>query len=342
MAKLRYLIVGSGWRSLFYLRVAQALPERFEVCAMLCRTPEKAERMHREYGAPVSTSVEECIAMQPDVVVVAVNKAAIAAVSREWLERGFAVLCETPAALDEDTLHALWQLHVQGAKLQVAEQYWLYPSLSRRLAAVHSGALGRVRFARLSVAHGYHAASLARQFLGAGQQPVRITGQRWTERVVETDSRWGIVEHGAPVEKELQRHTLEFAGGGVAFLDFCGVQYHSFLRSTHTGVQGERGELFDDTLRWLDETGTPQCRQLSDAPSLLVRQAMQAGLNEDETAIAQFLDWMQAYASGGAEVYPLADALQDAYLALLMEHALQQPQPVQSRPQPWNETGGTV
>ena len=35
MAKLRYLIVGSGWRSLFYLRVAQALPERFEVCAML-------------------------------------------------------------------------------------------------------------------------------------------------------------------------------------------------------------------------------------------------------------------------------------------------------------------
>ena len=43
MAKLRFVVVGSGWRSLFYWRIAQALPERFELCAMLCRTEEKAE-----------------------------------------------------------------------------------------------------------------------------------------------------------------------------------------------------------------------------------------------------------------------------------------------------------
>ena len=127
MAKLRFIVVGSGWRSLFYWRIAQALPERFELCAMLCRTEEKAEKMHREYGVPVSTSAEQCAALHPDLVVVAVNKASIAAVSTEWLARGFAVLCETPAALEEDALRALWQLHQQGAKLQVAEQYWLYP-----------------------------------------------------------------------------------------------------------------------------------------------------------------------------------------------------------------------
>lgn len=44
MAKLRFIVVGSGWRSLFYWRIAQALPERFERCAMLCRTEEKAEK----------------------------------------------------------------------------------------------------------------------------------------------------------------------------------------------------------------------------------------------------------------------------------------------------------
>lgn len=125
MAKLRFIVVGSGWRSLFYWRIAQALPERFELCAMLCRTEEKAEKMHREYGVPVSTSAEQCAALHPDLVVVAVNKASIAAVSTEWLARGFAVLSETPAALEEDALRALWQLHRQGAKLQVAEQYWL-------------------------------------------------------------------------------------------------------------------------------------------------------------------------------------------------------------------------
>lgn len=74
MAKLRFIVVGSGWRSLFYWRIAQALPERFALCAMLCRTEEKAEKMHREYGVPVSTSAEQCIALHPDFVVVAVNK----------------------------------------------------------------------------------------------------------------------------------------------------------------------------------------------------------------------------------------------------------------------------
>ena len=140
MAKLRFIVVGSGWRSLFYWRIAQALPERFELCAMLCRTEEKAEKMHQEYGVPVSTSAEQCAALHPDLVVVAVNKASIAAVSTEWLARGFAVLSETPAALEEDALRALWQLHRQGAKLQVAEQYWLYPTLAngwQQCAAAH-------------------------------------------------------------------------------------------------------------------------------------------------------------------------------------------------------------
>ena len=317
MAKLRFIVVGSGWRSLFYWRIAQALPERFELCAMLCRTEEKAEKMHRKYGVPVSTSAEQCAALHPDLVVVAVNKASIAAVSTEWLARGFAVLSE-------------------GAKLQVAEQYWLYPTLAKRLAAVRSGALGTPQFARLSVAHGYHAVSLARLFLNAGQQPVRVTGRSWTEKIIETDSRWGAVHNGALVEKTLQQHTLEFAGGGTAFLDFNGVQYHSYLRSTHTSVQGERGELFDDTLRCLDAVGEPVCRLLTPLPDPLAAAAAQAGLNEDETAIACFLDRMQGYLAGGAEVYPLADALQDAYLALLMERALAAGQPLESTPQPWN------
>lgn len=186
-----------------------------------------------------------------------------------------------------------------------------------------------------------NAEDLEQLFLNAGQQPVRVTGRSWTEKIIETDSRWGAVHNGALVEKTLQQHTLEFAGGGTAFLDFNGVQYHSYLRSTHTSVQGERGEVFDDTLRCLDAAGEPVCRQLTPLPDPLAAAAAQAGLNEDETAIACFLDRMQGYLAGGAEVYPLADALQDAYLALLMERALAVPgQSVESTPQPWNTEEG--
>ncbi|MGN0661601.1 MAG: Gfo/Idh/MocA family protein [Faecalibacterium sp.] len=338
MAKLRYLIVGSGWRSLFYVRIAQALPERFEACAMLCRTPEKAAQMQR-YGVHTTCSLDECLALRPDLVVVAVNKASLSAVSREWLARGYSVLCETPAALSEEELRGLWELHLQGAKLQIAEQYALYPTLSAQLAAVRAGLLGTPAFARLSVAHGYHAASLARLFLNAGQQAVRVSGQAWPVQIIETDSRWGKIAHGPLVKKVLQRHTLEFAGGGVAFLDFCNVQYHSDLRTVHINIQGERGELDGHTLRYLGADAVPVCRALEVQPRFAGR-----GLTEDETAIACLLDGMEAYSSGGPEVYPLADALQDAYISLLMDRALQSPgQVVESRRQPWNgETGDFV
>lgn len=52
MRKIRYAVVGSGWRSLFYGRIAKALPERFELAALGCRTEEKAARMREEYGLP--------------------------------------------------------------------------------------------------------------------------------------------------------------------------------------------------------------------------------------------------------------------------------------------------
>lgn len=43
MAKLRFLVVGSGWRSLFYVRIAQALPQQFELCAVLCRSHRRKQ-----------------------------------------------------------------------------------------------------------------------------------------------------------------------------------------------------------------------------------------------------------------------------------------------------------
>lgn len=342
MAKLRFLVVGSGWRSLFYVRIAQALPQQFELCAVLCRSQEKAEQIRR-YGAPVSASPEQCAAMRPDFVVVAVNKASLAQVSREWIERGFAVLCETPAALETDQLRTLWKLHTSGAKLQIAEQYWLYPAVAAKLQAVRQGLVGQPAFARLSLAHGYHAASLARSFLGTGMQPVTVEGRTWPVEIIETDSRWGKIEHGPLVQKTLQRHTLQFAGGAVAFVDFCNVQYHSDLRATHLNIQGPRGELDDETLRWLDERAEPQQAQIQCQQGLytlgervLYRTPFYgSGLNQDETAIATFLAGMERYLSAGEAVYPLADALQDAYLGILMERSLTASEPVQSQSQPW-------
>ena len=111
MKQYRFIIVGSGWRSLYYVRIAKALSSKLKLEAMLCRSNEKAEMISNTYHIPTSTSIEECISLKPDFVVVAVDKSHIAEVSMEWLEKGFPVLCETPAALDLETLNKLWKMH---------------------------------------------------------------------------------------------------------------------------------------------------------------------------------------------------------------------------------------
>ena len=77
MAKYHFIIIGSGWRALYYVRVAKALPEIFCIDAMYCRTQEKADLIAGQYQIHTTTSIEECAAYKPDFAVVAVKKDAM-------------------------------------------------------------------------------------------------------------------------------------------------------------------------------------------------------------------------------------------------------------------------
>lgn len=45
MGKIRYGVIGSGWRAEFYIRIAKAVPDKFEFTAVLIRDKEKAEHL---------------------------------------------------------------------------------------------------------------------------------------------------------------------------------------------------------------------------------------------------------------------------------------------------------
>ena len=49
---LSFVIVGSGWRSEFYVRIAKQYPEQFNLKYMLCRSQEKADKMAAKYDMP--------------------------------------------------------------------------------------------------------------------------------------------------------------------------------------------------------------------------------------------------------------------------------------------------
>lgn len=43
MKKVVFGIVGGGWRTEFYLKIAMALPERFEICGLVVRDVDKGK-----------------------------------------------------------------------------------------------------------------------------------------------------------------------------------------------------------------------------------------------------------------------------------------------------------
>ena len=141
MKPLSFVTVGSGWRSLFFVRIAKTCPELFELKYMLCRTQEKADKMALEHDIPTTVSASECELAKPDFVVVAVSKSTLYEVTKKWTGKGFPVLCETPAADSVGDLKELWELLKAGAKVQVAEQYHRYPIMAAGLKAIKDGRL---------------------------------------------------------------------------------------------------------------------------------------------------------------------------------------------------------
>ena len=41
MGKIKYALIGSGWRAEFYIRIAKMVPEQFELTAVLVRDAAK-------------------------------------------------------------------------------------------------------------------------------------------------------------------------------------------------------------------------------------------------------------------------------------------------------------
>ena len=355
MGRLRYLIVGSGYRAEFYGRIARTYPELFQAM-YLCRSEEKAALMRQKTGAGATVSESVAERFSPDFVVVAVNKANIADVCGEWAERGYPVLSETPAGASLTQLKHLWELReTKSARIVVCEQYHRYPELAAGLNAVAQGKIGTPQSAYLSLAHDYHAASLLRRMLAVDGEAFSLRGENIENPIVETDSRYGPITDGRIAEKTRSVLHITYASGKRAVYDFSGVQYRSFIRSRHLTVRGDRGEWTDNLLLYLDDQNRPRRVYLRqeiheryrslDTPELQELQELRRDRRsqlrmenaQDEYAIAAMLLDMGAYLNGGPEPYALREALDDSYFWLLAQEAAAAPwTPVDSRGMPWN------
>ncbi|MGQ7887182.1 Gfo/Idh/MocA family protein [Paenibacillus sp. WC2504] len=363
MSLIEFGIVGRGWRADFYLRIAKALPQHFAVRAMLVRDEERGKEIEDEWGVKTYRDMESFASSGPiQFAVVCVPWEAAPSCTLELAERGIPVLTETPPAKDIATMIDLYEsLKKLKGHVQVAEQYLYQPMHAARISLVRAGKLGDVSQVQVSAAHGYHGISLIRKLLGIDFENAVIRGQRFTSNLVKGPGRNGPPESEVMADSVQDIVTLSF-GNKLALFDFTGDQYFSWVRKNRFLVRGNRGELTDETYRYLRDFKTPiygDLRRIDTGHNGNLEGYYHRGitandewvyenpfvpsrLSDDEIAIATSLSKMADYLQGGPECYGLEEAMQDHYLSIMMQAAIESGEELTTTTQPWAHDGANA
>ncbi|ANS75728.1 oxidoreductase [Paenibacillus yonginensis] len=338
------LIGGAGFRAQYFLRIARALPDRFQVSGMVVRDEAKGRQMETEWGTSSYRTLDELLAKEtPDFVVVAVSGSGASEYLLKLAELGMPVLAETPPASALNELEALLDRAASlNARIQVAEQYQFHPVQQARLALIRSGKLGRITETTVSISHMYHGVSLIRRMLGKSFEAVKIKAMRFESEWVQGPTRSGPPQADQMVPMQRDLAWLDF-GDALGIYDFTKDQHRSWIRSNHLSVRGERGEIFDLRVLLQPEDRIPRQLELKRVNKgeyenqegyflqgilcgeewLYTNPFVPARLYDDEIAIAACLQQMADYIAGGPAFYGLEEAAQDCYLGWMIEQAIQ-------------------
>jgi hypothetical protein len=258
MNKISFGIIGGGMRAEFYIRIAKALPDRFNICGIVVRNKENAEVLNREWGVKTFSDIQELISSaKPDFVIVCVTQEKTPEFIRQLAEKNIPVLSETPPAPDLESLIELNTLTREGAKIQVAEQWHLLPKYAAILSIVESGIIGEVTHVQVSACHGYHGVSLIRKLLGLKFENARITAKRFISPIMESPYR---IDTYIPKKNKIvdSKQTLAIVDFNkkTALLDFTEEQYTFWTRKPNILVRGVKGEIRDKIVTYLKDHET--------------------------------------------------------------------------------------
>jgi predicted dehydrogenase len=355
-----FAIVGSGWRSEFFVRLARLLPEELTLVAGVVRRPEAAEEVAGRWSVPTYLSVDEMVSAQhPAFVVTSVPRAVNPEIVAALVASGTHVLSETPPATDLDGMRRLWSEVGGSGLVQVAEQYLLLPGHATRLALVRRGVIGQCSSVQVSSTHDYHAVSIMRGYLGllgAEQGPVRVQAARYEAPTVDPLGRDGWTDDPDVKDTGTLLGLIDFGDGRSGLYDFTDNQWHNQLRARRVIIRGSHGEIQNDTVLRLAgarsivasgiarrqlgydlDLGGYDTEHLSWNGEVVWRNPLLGlRLMDEEIAIGTMLVANAAWARDeGPAPYPLADACQDHHVALAVHEAARTATAVTAAVEPW-------
>jgi predicted dehydrogenase len=326
----------------------------FEVLGIVTRDIERAREWAKPYEVKCFSSLDELLAQSPLFVISSLPSNVNPTILAQLAEKGVPSLSETPPARSIEEMESLFRLVQSGAKIAVAEQYHLQPHHEARIQIARSGKLGTISQAQVSAAHGYHGISLIRRLLDIQFENAKITARRFISPIVRGLQRSGLPEKEEVTESVQTIAYLNF-GDKLAVFDFTDDQYRSFIRKQRILLRGERGELINEHLIYLQDYQTPielDLRRINTGERgnlegyffkgiqlgeewIYKNPLAPASLNDEDIAVGQCLLKMADYVHGATAFYSLAEACQDRYLHIMLEKAAETGDDISTTTQIW-------
>lgn len=350
-------IVGAGWRSEFYLRIAQMLPDKFEIVGIVVRNSEPYLDLENRYRVPIYLSTSELLLHQkPEFAVSAVSWDSNPEILHDLVAAGVYVLSETPPASDLESLRRLWQDVGSSEMVQVAEQYLYLPGHAARLSVIKRGEIGTPTSVEVSSTHGYHAVSMMRGFLNSGFGPTSVSALRFNAPLVDPLARDGWNMNLEAKEAGTTISLINFGQGKSGIYNFVDNQWHNQLRHRRIVVRGSNGELVDDkVIRLVDGPAITSSEfvryQLGqdlnldghdtehisfDGKVVYKNSFIGLRLMDEEIAIAQMMVTMSDWIHGKSQApYPLREAAQDQMVSLTIDESLKTGRTVRTVVEAW-------
>lgn len=357
-SRARIGIVGTGWRAEFYIRIAQALPNEFEIVGVVARRSENAENMRKNWSISTFSTLSELInKVKPDYIITSVSWNSNPGVLEECVSKSIPVLSETPPAPDLAALRKLWSEIGSKQLVQVAEQYLYLPGHAARKTVIERGDIGTPTSVHVSSTHGYHAMSIVRGYLGFPMGVTLVQASMFTALLVDPLSRTGWNEDLAPKPARTTLATIDFGDGKSALYDFTDNQWHNQLRLRRILIRGSEGEIADDTIIRLRKPKAITKSQFNryqlghdlnldghdiehislDGEVVYTNPFVGCRFMDEEIAIASMMRGMSAWvAEEGPEPYSLAQAAQDLLVSLAIDESLLSGSKVQTKLEAWS------
>jgi predicted dehydrogenase len=257
METIRVALIGCGKRAReTFAPILRKMQPLVKLCAVMSRSEENAGNLGTSEGVPHYTSLEKLIEKEkPDCAIIVVSRSN----HREPVETlcglGVNMLIETPLAETRADMDAILAAASKSKSIiEIAEQYYRYPTALIMQKLIQSGIFGKINLVfSHSVGHGYHGIGLIRSFLGFEHKPVRVIGYSKAFPVVNH-----VWRAGEPMRdsENWQHGVIEFDNGSSGIYSFSSLTYGSPLRQDRLQnpfwIYGEKGMAMGHDAMYLE------------------------------------------------------------------------------------------